>query len=122
MSALALPSWRPAPGATVCSACGGDSQGREVCLGCDDGRGAKPPAERWRCVSTDGLTGTWVLGRKRDWYARLADGRRWSITTLADGTAVLVVTEPNGWGDEHRTEHRSFRAARDAAARLQEVQ
>jgi hypothetical protein len=72
---------------------------------------------RWHTVATNGLVAVLVLGDRRDWYARLADGRRVSITTAPQG-AILEVTVPHGWDFAHRSTHLSVRAAKSAARDL----
>jgi hypothetical protein len=72
---------------------------------------------RWHTVATNGLVAVLVLGERRDWYARLADGRRVSIATMPTG-AVLEVAAPHGWDVEHRSTHLSVRAAKSAARDL----
>jgi hypothetical protein len=52
---LPLPSWRPAPGATICPDCGCDSEGRELCVGCDDPR-RQPKAAHTKEPAVDRYT------------------------------------------------------------------
>jgi hypothetical protein len=76
------------------------------------------PKPRWHTVAHAGPgTAILVFAAQRNWYGRRDDARRASITETGNG-AILEITEPHGWGVEHRSEHVSARAARAAYAKI----